>query len=114
MREDGKPVAVMDYKSFGANLDEDAEGEKMKAIVMRDQAAGMIAWHFCEQKGTGDKWIMETFADDPALWGHTGIVLKTDGEPAVVAVQKTDWRDALPSDHSRRPAGLQSPVRWGG
>ena len=85
-REDGKPVIVMDYKSLGDKL-EDGEEEKFTCIVMRDQGTGMIASHLCERKGDKDKWVVERLCEDIASWGHADVVLKTDGEPAVIAVQ---------------------------
>ena len=44
VRERGMPVIVMDYKTFGNQMEESKE-DKIKAIVMRDQISGMIAGH---------------------------------------------------------------------
>ena len=89
-RMNGKPIIVMDYKSFGANLedeDDQSEQEKLKAIVMRDQETGMVSSHLVESKGVKDTWVIEKLVEDIADWGHADIVLKTDGEPAIVALQ---------------------------
>lgn len=86
-KANGKPVVVMDYKTFGNGLGESAD-DKIRAIVMRDQTTGMIAGHICESKGPGDRWIVEKLIDDIASWGHTDIVLKTDGEASILALQE--------------------------
>ena len=78
----------MDYKAFGTGMEDNSTEDKIKAIVMRDQGTGMIAGHICESKGVGDRWIVSQLIDDIATWGHTEIVLKTDGEPAIVALQR--------------------------
>ena len=85
VRKDRKPVVVMDYKSLGASLEEEGDAA-LTAIVMRHQETGMIAGHLVQKKGVSDDWIVEKLVDDISSWGLTDIVLKTDGEPAIVAL----------------------------
>ena len=40
-KREGKPIAVMDYKSYNMNAEEEAD-EKITSIVMRDQSSGML------------------------------------------------------------------------
>ena len=77
---------MADYKTFGTNLEDSEHDEKIKAVVIRDQATGMIAGHMCETKGPGDKWVVNKIIEDIADWGYTDIILKTDGEPAILAL----------------------------
>ena len=80
----GKPIVAMDYKSFG----EDASGgDKLTMIVLKDEATGCVAAHVCSQKGASDQWAVDRICDDLDLFGHTEIVLKSDGEPAIMQVQ---------------------------
>ena len=75
VREQGEvPTVSMDYKSFG---EASTEEDKVTMIVVKDETTGCAAAHVCEQKG----------ADDIDLFGHSGVVLKGDGEPALVQVQ---------------------------
>ena len=82
--QDGKPIVAMDYKSFG----EDADGDdKLTMIVLKDQVTGCVAAHVCLQKGASDQWTVDRVCDDLDMFGHTEIVLKSDGEPAIMQVQ---------------------------
>ena len=74
----------MDYKSFGEASMED---DKVTVIVVKDETTGCVAAHVCEQKSAADKWVVERVCDDIDLFGHSGLVLKGDGEPALVQVQ---------------------------
>ena len=41
-----------------------------------------------ERKGDKDQWVAQRLVDDLASWGCTEVVLETDGEPSIVALQK--------------------------
>ena len=41
-----------------------------------------------KQKGAGDRWGVDMICDDTGLWGHTELIIKGDGEPALVQVQE--------------------------
>ena len=89
-RRDGVPMVSLDYKSFGECLEdvENTEEGKLRAMVMKDHETGMLSGYLIECKGDGDKWLLDKLAEDIADWGRTDIVLKTDGEPAILKVQK--------------------------
>ena len=80
-KDDGDvPTIVLDYKGFG----QDAEDDSVTSIVMRDTKTGCTAAHICEGKGTQDKWVVTRLVNDIDGWGYTNIILKSDGEPAIV------------------------------
>ena len=58
----------MDYKEFGED--------------------GCIAAHVVEQKGSADQWAVQRIFDDIRMFGHTDIIMKSDGEPALVKEQR--------------------------
>ena len=80
--EENVETIVMDYKAFGHDEDDDA----VTAIVMRAKKTGMTAAHVCTVKGPEDKWIIKKLVEATENWGYTKIILKTDGEPALVRV----------------------------
>merc|ERR1712086_383455 len=55
---------------------------------MRRRGAGMLVGHMVERKGDKDQWVAQRLVNDMAEWGCTNVVLKTDGEPSIVALQK--------------------------
>ena len=73
-----------DYKSFGHDEDDD----KVTALIVKDETTGWVAAHRCDCKGASDSWVVDQVKDDIDAMGHTAIVLKTDGEPAIVQVQQ--------------------------
>ena len=84
VREQGEvPTVSMDYKSFG---EASTEEDKVTMIVVKDETTGCVAAHVCEQKSAADKWVVERVCDNIDLFGHSGVVLKGDGEPALVLV----------------------------
>ena len=76
------PTVVMDYKAFG----QDEEDESLTSIVMRDKRTTCTAAHIAECKGTGDQWIVNKLVSDIDDWGYTDLILKCDGEPALIQV----------------------------
>ena len=60
---------------------------KLTAIVMQDPEIGMIAARMVECKGASDDWVVNKLVEDLAGLGRTDIVLKTDGESSIVAIQ---------------------------
>ena len=78
--EEAIPTIVMDYKTFG----QDEKDESLTSIVVRDKRTTTTAGHICECKGTDDKWIVNKIVQDIDEMGYTDIILKTDGEPAIV------------------------------
>ncbi len=44
--------------------------------------------YVCENKGTSDKWVVNKVIEDIDLLGHTEIILKGDGEPALIQLME--------------------------
>ena len=83
--EDGKPVVGMDYKAFGQEFQED---DKVTSIVVKDENSKTVFAHICLQKGASDKWVVQRILEDLDHLGHVEMVLKTDGEPALVQLAR--------------------------
>ena len=75
----------VDYKSLGESGVED---DKITTIVIRDNSSKITFAHFCEKKGSGDEWVVEQILVDIDHLGHIDLILKGDGEPALVQVMK--------------------------
>ena len=43
---------------------------------------------YARQKGAGDRWVVDRICDGIGLWGHTELIIKGDGEPALIQVQE--------------------------
>ena len=97
-----KPTIAMDYKEFGEA--EDSE-DKIKTIILKDGESGCMAAHVVEQKGSPDLWAVQRILDDIRMFGHTDVIMKGDGELALVQVQReiVDKRSAG-SVHQNPPA----------
>ena len=76
----GKPVVSFDYKSFGQETDKD---DKLTAIIIRDVTKTIYA-HICTAKGASDEWLVNRIVDDIDELGHIEVIMKCDGEPALV------------------------------
>ena len=79
-----KAVVAMDYKTFGEDAGED---DKITAIIAKDEISGSTAAHVCTQKGAQDRWVVDRICDDTEMFGHTDIILRGDGEPAMIQLQ---------------------------
>ena len=75
----GLPVIAMDY----AFLE-----EKVTLLVVKDENSGGVLTYDCQNKGPGDAWVMKQLVRDLEDWGRLDVHIKTDGEPAMLAVQK--------------------------
>ena len=75
----GHPVISMDY-AFLEN--------KVTMLIVKDDATGCVLTYDCTVKGPGDAWVLKQLSRDLEDWGRTDIHIKTDGEPAMLAVQK--------------------------
>ena len=83
--------------------DEDQQEETHPAIVMLDEETGNRYMRIVDQKGFGSKgemrWLVQDMHEELKSWGRPGgpnqqITLKSDGEPAIIAV-----REALAKVH---------------
>ena len=78
-----KPQVGLDYKSFGES---DVVNDKQTMIVVRDRESRMTFSHSCVCKGCKDEWIVKSLIGDMETMGHTELIIKTDGEPALINV----------------------------
>ena len=86
--KDGLPTVGMDYNSLDENIYEvEEEKSKLKTIVVKDEATGEMFQHHVEVKGVGDEWLMKRLVKDFEELGRRDMILKSDGEPAMLAVQ---------------------------
>ena len=92
-----KPQVGLDYKSFGQEADRD---DKTTMIVLKDRESRAMFTHICLCKGPNDVWIVDQLVSDINGMGHTEVVVKTDGEPALVklmeAVQEKRKHPSIP------------------
>ena len=58
----------------------------------------MIFGHVCERKGASDMWVIEKIKVDIARLGYQDVILKGDGEPALVQVLEISNKN-LPEKH---------------
>ena len=80
--KDGLTIISLDYQ----DLNEESKIAQ-KIIVGKDETTGMLLAHFIKCKGTGDEWLMRQLVRDIEEFGRSDVILKTDGEPAIVALQ---------------------------
>ena len=59
----------------------------MTVFIAKDRAAGAFLAYTCTKKGPADQWVVKQFIRDLYGWGRKDICLKTDGEPAMIALQ---------------------------
>ncbi len=78
----GLPIVAMDYNE----LNEESE-KPQKIIVGVDQVTGNVFAHNVVAKGLVDDWICKRIVRDLEELGRSDVILKTDGEPAIKAVQ---------------------------
>ncbi len=76
--ENGLPIISLDYELLE---------EKMTMLVAKDNATGCVLSYDCICKGPNDEWVVKQLIKDIETWGRKDICLKTDGEPAIVALQ---------------------------
>ena len=54
--------------------------------MYKDDHTKMIFEHVSERKGASDTWVIEKIKEDIARLGYQDVILKGDGEPALVQV----------------------------
>ena len=104
------PRISLDY-FFMSKADEAAHENPL--VVMLDEATGEKYARAVGRKGLGAQgemdWLIKDMAEELRAWGHTGgdnghIILKSDGERAIVAV-----REALARYHGGK-SGAGEPT----
>ena len=78
------PLVAIDYKSFGQSGEN--EHYKGTALIVKDRDTKTIHGHIVDVKGVGDGWIVSKLMEDIDNLGYTDLILKGDGEPALVQV----------------------------
>ncbi len=93
----GLPIVSMDYAAL--NEEYDAEGnritgesdekdeKRIKMIIGKDEVTSNVFAHFVLCKGVHDEWVNRKIVRDLEEIGRAHTILKTDGEPALVALQ---------------------------
>ena len=56
--------------------------------MCKDHHTKMMFGHVCERKGALNTWVIEKIKEDIARLGYQDVVLKVDGEAALVQVLK--------------------------
>ena len=54
----------------------------------KDEPTGAVVAHRIEAKGPADDWIARRLVKDIEELGRGNIILKTDGEPAMIALRR--------------------------
>ena len=81
-------IVGIDYNSIDEKaMSTSEELCKLKTMVIKDEATGVVFQHVAPKKGPSDEWLMKRVCRDIEELGHSDMILKTDGEPAIVAVQ---------------------------
>ena len=76
------PIISLDYQE----LNEESDKVK-KVIVGKDERTKSVFCHHVLAKGLTDEWAIKRIIQDIEELGRSQIILKTDGEPAIKAVQ---------------------------
>ena len=96
----GKPIVSLDYKSFGQ---EGKLDDKATSIVVRDNESQTTFAHICLNKGPTDIWTKKKILEDLDLLGHVDVILKTDGEPALVSLMEEVKKSRVQPTFLRHP-----------
>ena len=91
----------MDYKTFGQ---EEKEDDKATLIIARDRETLQTFAHLCRCKGASDEWVVDKLVEDIASLGHTKVIVKTDGEPALVVYESIKEKRKHPTLPKHPPA----------
>ena len=57
-------------------------------LIGKLKPSGAALAYTCMAKGPGDAWVVKQFVRDMEAWGLKDVCLKTDGEPAMLAMQE--------------------------
>ena len=79
------PVISIDYAYLGDAKRED-ETKVQPIIVIKDRKKGTIKAHMLEEKGV-NAYAIKRVGQDIGLMGYKKIILKSDNEPAIIALK---------------------------
>ena len=77
--ETGFPVISMDYEALE---------DEIKFLAVKDEISGALLSYDCESKGPSDTWVVRQIVRDLEDMGRKEICVKSDNEPAMLAMQK--------------------------
>jgi hypothetical protein len=87
-----------------------ARGELVKCLIIRCSATKAVMAHVVPYKGPGeDDIVAELTVQDIAWLGHTRVILKADGEPAIQALVKRVLELAKVECHDLEASARRSP-----
>ena len=82
--------------------------------MYKDDHTKMIFGHVCEREGASDTWVLEKIKEDIARLGYQDVILKGDGEPALVQVlENVKLAREAPSVIQHSPA-YDPQANWSG
>ena len=85
-KAEGTPQICADYCQIGDDLDD--KTDKREVWVARDKWSKMMHASVADVKGNGDENMAKQLSNFIMSTGYRELELKTDGEPALVAVAK--------------------------
>ena len=74
-----------DCPELFAKIDDDDDDEVLKILVMYDSSTKCVFAHAVRRKGA-EAHVVQQIVDDISLIGHTRLVLRSDNEPAMLAL----------------------------
>ena len=80
--ETGLPIVSFDYQSMSVSSD-----KELKVLIGKDEGTGNLIGHTVICKGLADEWVIRRVVRDLQEIGRGHCIIKTDGEPSIVAVQ---------------------------
>ena len=81
--ESGLPTLSLDYQTLN-----EVEVNDVKVIVGKNEVTGEVLAHNVLEKGPGDAWVTRRIVRDMQEMGLGHAVIKTDGEPSMIALQE--------------------------
>ena len=90
------PMVTLDYMFMGDDSSTDEEGS-MPILVVKDVLSpgcgtGMVFAHVVPRKGA-NSYAIKILSKDIAILGHPELVLKSDSEPAIIALKEATKRE---------------------
>ena len=85
----GLPRIALDYQEL-KSIPKKSPHETdvvVKMIVAKDEDTGTVFAYRVTNKGTSDTWVIKRLVKDIAELGRQDVIIKTDGEPAMLALQ---------------------------
>ena len=77
--EPGLPIVSLHYELLE---------RKVTVFIANGRASGVFLAYTCTEKNPADQWIVKQFIRDLHECGRKDICVKTDGEPAMIALQR--------------------------